>query len=54
MSDALPGLLIALALASAIGALRCLADKLLLSAAIYTTAGIALAIAAGKAALDSL
>ena len=46
--------LLLLSLGSAIGALRCLADKLLVSAAIYTVLGAALAGAAGKAALDAL
>ncbi|MEA2424441.1 MAG: hypothetical protein QOH13_851 [Thermoleophilaceae bacterium] len=55
MSDAaLAGGLLVLALASALGALRCLADRLLASAAIYTVLGAALAAAAGKAALDAL
>jgi hypothetical protein len=51
---ALPGVLLVLALGSAVGALRCLADKLLVSAAIYTLAGAGLAVAAGKAALDAI
>ena len=56
MSDgaALATVLLVLALASAIGALRCLADKLLASAAIYALIGVALAAAAGKAAFDAL
>jgi hypothetical protein len=50
---ALPVLLV-LALAAALGALRCLADRLLVSATIYSLLGAALAVAAGKAALDAL
>jgi hypothetical protein len=43
-----------LALSTIIGALRCLADRLLASAAIYTALAAGLAVAAGKAALDAL
>lgn len=43
-----------LALASALGALRCLADRLLASAALYTLVAIALVGGAAKAALDSI
>jgi hypothetical protein len=46
--------LLLLALVTALGALRCLADRLLPSAAIYTAVAAALAIAAGKAAIDAL
>jgi hypothetical protein len=53
-AGALAAVLLALALAAALGALRCLADKLLASAAIYAVLGVALAAAAGKAALDAL
>jgi hypothetical protein len=42
-----------LALGAIAGALRCLADKLLVSAAIYTGFAAGLAVAAGKAALDA-
>jgi hypothetical protein len=51
---ALPAVLLALALACALGALRCLADRLLVSAAIYSVLGAGLAAAAGKAALDAV
>ena len=44
----------ALALASVIGALRCLADKLLVSAAIYTLLAIALVGGAVKVAFDTI
>ena len=42
------------ALASVFGALRCLADHLLASAAIYTAVAVGLIGAAAKVALDSL
>ena len=45
---------IVLALASVIGALRCLADHLLISAAIYTLLAVALFGGAAKAAMDAL
>jgi hypothetical protein len=51
---ALPAVLLVFALASAIGALRCLADRLLASAAIYTALGAGLAVAAAKVALDAI
>lgn len=44
----------ALALACAIGALRCLADHLLPSAAFYTLVAIGLIAGAAKVALDSI
>jgi hypothetical protein len=50
----LAAVLMVLALGAIVGALRCLADKLLASSAIYTTLAAGLAVAAGKAALDSL
>jgi hypothetical protein len=53
-SPALAAVLMVLALAAIAGALRCLADKLLVSAAIYTTLAGGLAVVAGKAALDTL
>lgn len=43
-----------LALACAIGALRCLADRLLPSAAFYTLIAIGLVGGAAKVALDSI
>ena len=43
-----------LALASVLGALRCLADHLLASAAIYTLLALALFGGAAKAAIDAL
>jgi hypothetical protein len=43
-----------LALACVLGALRCLADRLLPSAAFYTVVAIALVGGAAKVALDSL
>jgi hypothetical protein len=43
-----------LALASIVGALRCLASRLLPSAAIYTLVAAALVAGAAKAALDAL
>lgn len=45
---------LALALACVIGALRCLAERLLPSAAIYTAIAVALAGGAAKAALDAI
>jgi hypothetical protein len=45
---------LALALACVIGALRCLADRLLPSAAIYTLAAVGLVGGAAKAALDAI
>ena len=45
---------VVLALASIVGALRCLADRLLASAAIYTLMAVALAGGAAKAAIDAL
>jgi hypothetical protein len=45
---------VVLALASALGALRCLADRLLPSAALYTLVAAALVGGAAKVALDSL
>lgn len=56
MSDSalFAALLLALALGSVLGALRCLADRLLPSAAIYTVLACALAGGAAKAAIDAL
>jgi hypothetical protein len=51
---AAPAVLLVLALGSVLGALRCLAERLLLSAAIYSLLGAGLAVVAGKVALDSL
>ena len=45
---------VVLALASVGGALRCLADRLLMSAAIYTLLAVALVGGAAKAAIDAL
>ena len=45
---------LALALACVIGALRCLADRLLPSAAIYTLVAVGLVGGAAKAALDAI
>ena len=45
---------VVLALASALGALHCLADRLLPSAALYTLVAAALVGGAAKVALDSL
>jgi hypothetical protein len=53
-APALAAVLMVLALGAIAGALRCLADKLLASAAIYTTLAAGLAVAAGKAALDAI
>jgi hypothetical protein len=53
-APAVAAVLMVLALGSLAGALRCLADKLLVSAAIYTTLAAGLAVAAGKAALDAI
>jgi len=55
MNDAaLPGVLLVLSLGAAVTALRCLADKLLISAAIYSVVGAALVAGACKAALDTI
>jgi hypothetical protein len=51
---AAPALLLVLALGSVLGALRCLAERLLVSAAIYSLVGAGLAIVAGKVALDAI
>jgi hypothetical protein len=53
-TPALTSVLTALALGAIVGALRCLADKLLASAAIYTTLAAGLAVAASMAALDAI
>jgi hypothetical protein len=45
---------IVLALACVLGALRCLADRLLPSAAIYTVVALTLVGGAAKAAIDAL
>jgi hypothetical protein len=51
---AAPAVLLVLALGSVLGALRCLAERLLLSAAIYSVLGAGLAVVAGKVALDAI
>jgi hypothetical protein len=51
---AAPAVLLVLALGSVLGALRCLAERLLVSAAIYSLLGAGLAVVAGKAAIDAL
>jgi hypothetical protein len=51
---AAPAVLLALALGSVLGALRCLSERLLVSAAIYSLLGAALAAVAGKVALDAI
>ena len=53
-SGVVAGLLLALSLAGAIEALRCLAEHLLASALIYTVGAAALAVVAGKVALDAI
>jgi hypothetical protein len=45
---------LAIAMACVIGALRCLADRLLASAAIYTLMALCLAGGAAKAVLDAV
>lgn len=50
----LPAVLLLVAFGMAIGALRCLADRLLVSAALYCLAAATAAGAAGKMALDAL
>jgi hypothetical protein len=56
MSDgaAILGGCLVLAFACVVGALRCLADRLLPSATLYTVVAIGLVGGAAKAALDSL
>jgi hypothetical protein len=49
---AVPGVLLAVALFSAIESLRCLAEHLLVSATIYALGAATLAVVAGKLALD--
>lgn len=52
--DALaPAGLLLLAGASAIGALRCLADRLLASALVYSIAAAGLVVVAAKSAIDA-
>jgi hypothetical protein len=51
---AYPAVLLLVALGMAIGALRCLADQLLVSALFYCLAAAAAAGAAAKMALDAL
>jgi hypothetical protein len=51
---AAPAMLLVLALGAVLGALHCLAERLLVSAAIYSLLGAALAAVAGKVALDAL
>jgi len=53
-SMVLPIVLMALSLAGAIEALRCLADHLLASALMYTAVALGLAVVAAKAALDAV
>jgi hypothetical protein len=53
-TTAVPAVLIALALAMTVGALRCLADHLLASALFYAIAAAALAGVAGKLALEAI
>ena len=56
MSDTvlLPAVLLAVATAGALEALRCLAEHLLASALIYALGAAALTVVAGKVALDAL
>jgi hypothetical protein len=54
MSSLVPAGLLALALGSSVGALRCLAEHLLISAAIYAVAAAGLAAAAAKVTLDAI
>jgi hypothetical protein len=49
-----PAVLLALALGLIVGALRCLADRLLMSALLYAAAAATAAGIAGKIALDAL
>ncbi|MEA2496030.1 MAG: hypothetical protein QOJ29_3941 [Thermoleophilaceae bacterium] len=51
---AIAGSCLTLAFAAIVGALRCLADRLLPSAAIYTAMAVALFGGAAKAAIDAL
>jgi hypothetical protein len=51
---AVPALLLALSLAGAVGALRCLAEHLLGSALAYALAAAALAAVAAKVVADSI
>jgi hypothetical protein len=51
---AVPAGLLLVALGMAIGALRCLADRLLFSALLYSLAAAVAAAVAGKLALDAL
>ena len=50
----LPAVLLLVAFGMALGALRCLADRLLVSASLYCLAAAAAAGVAGKIALDAL
>ena len=50
----LPAVLLALATGAALEALRCLAEHLLASALIYAVGAAALAVWAGKVALDAI
>jgi hypothetical protein len=50
---ALAAVLMVVALGAVVGALRCLADKLLVSAAIYSALAAGLAVGAAEALLDS-
>lgn len=49
-----PAVLLALATAGALESLRCLAEHLLASALIYAVGAAALAVVAGKVALDAI
>jgi hypothetical protein len=51
---AVPAVLLGVSLGTAIGALRCLADHLLVSALLYALASASAAVVAGKIALDAL
>jgi hypothetical protein len=53
-SAVLAAILVVLALAGVVEALRCLADHLLVSALIYAVIGAGLAALAGKAAIDAI
>ena len=53
-SGVVAGLLLALSLAGAVEALRCLAEHLLASAFVYSLAAAVLAVVAGKVALDAI
>jgi hypothetical protein len=50
----LPAVLLAVAFAAVVESLRCLSEQLLLSAFVYAVAAAALAVWAGKVALDAI